>query len=74
MPVVDDAGSPGGEEVDSSVGVATTTVTPVMVDIPPSAPVTVLVILEVREVVPLLEVAEGAAVVDPLSEVVCRVD
>lgn len=71
---VDDAVSPGEEGVDSSVGVATTTVRLVSVDILPSGPVTVLVILEVDEVVPLLAVTEGAAVVDPLSEVVCRVD
>lgn len=75
MPLsVDDAVSPGGEEVDSSVG-AGTMVTLVMVDILPSAPVTVLVIFEVREVVPLAEVTEGAVVVGLLSEVVvCRVD
>lgn len=64
VPVVDDVGSGGG--LDSSVVVMPTTVKPVLVDTP-SAPVTVLVIFEVTEVV-LLEVAEGAAVVDPLSE------
>lgn len=71
---VGDAVSPDEEGVESSVCEATITVRLVSVDILPSGPVTVLVIFEVREVVPLLGVVEGAAVVDPLSEVVCRDD
>jgi len=71
---VDDAVPPDEGDESVSVGVATTTVRLVSVDRLPSGPVTVLVILEVEEVVPLLAVTEGAALVDPLSEVVCRVD